>query len=89
MSMEITVPDDCMGDVIGDLNSRRGKVVGVEPQANSQVILAEAPMAEVLRYAPELRSMTSDRGMFSMEFSKYEEVPTHQTAKILEDMNKA
>ncbi len=88
MAMEITVPDDCMGDVIGDLNSRRGKVVGVEPQANSQVIRAEVPMAEVLRYAPELRSMTSDRGMFSMEFSKYEEVPTHQTAKILEEMNK-
>ena len=88
MAMEVTVPDDCMGDVIGDLNSRRGKVVGVEPQANSQVILAAVPMAEVLRYAPELRSMTSDRGMFSMEFSKYEEVPTHQTAKILEEMNK-
>ncbi|SEA53398.1 translation elongation factor 2 (EF-2/EF-G) [Desulfuromusa kysingii] len=88
MAMDITVPDDCMGDVIGDLNSRRGKVVGVEPQANSQVIRAEVPMAEVLRYAPELRSMTSDRGMFSMEFSKYEEVPTHQTAKILEEMEK-
>ena len=88
MTMEITVPDDCMGDVIGDLNSRRGKVVGVEPQTNSQVIRAEVPMSEVLRYAPELRSMTSDRGMFSMEFGKYEEVPTHQTAKILEDMNK-
>jgi len=85
MAMEITVPDDCMGDVIGDLNSRRGKVIGVEPQANSQVIRAEVPMAEVLRYAPELRSMTSDRGMFSMEFSKYEEVPSHQTAKILEE----
>ena len=89
MAMEITVPDDCMGDVIGDLNSRRGKVVGVEPQANSQVIRAEVPMAEVLRYAPELRSMTSDRGMFTMEFSKYEEVPTHQTAKILEEQEKA
>ena len=88
MAMEITVPDDCMGDVIGDLNSRRGKVVGVEPQANSQVIRAEVPMAEVLRYAPELRSMTSDRGMFTMEFSKYEEVPTHQTAKILEEQGK-
>ncbi len=86
MAMEITVPDDCMGDVIGDLNSRRGKVIGVEPQANSQVIRSEVPMAEVLRYAPELRSMTSDRGMFTMEFSKYEEVPSHQTAKILEDM---
>jgi len=87
MAIEITVPDDCMGDVIGDLNSRRGKVVGVEPQASSQVIKAEVPMAEVLRYAPELRSMTSDRGMFSMEFSKYEEVPTHQTAKILAEMD--
>lgn len=89
MAMEITVPDDCMGDVIGDLNSRRGKVVGVEPQANSQVIKAEVPMAEVLRYAPELRSMTSDRGMFTMEFNKYEEVPTHQTAKILEEQGEA
>ncbi|NOY13568.1 MAG: elongation factor G [Deltaproteobacteria bacterium] len=89
MAMEITVPDDCMGDVIGDLNSRRGKVVGVEPQANSQVIRAEVPMAEVLRYAPELRSMTSDRGMFSMEFCKYEEVPSHQTAKILAEVENA
>ncbi len=89
MSMEITVPDDCMGDVIGDLNSRRGKVSGVEPQANAQTIRAEVPMAEVLRYAPELRSMTSDRGMFSMEFDKYEEVPSHQTAKILAEQEKA
>ncbi len=89
MSMEITVPDDCMGDVIGDLNSRRGKVSGVEPQANAQTIRAEVPMSEVLRYAPELRSMTSDRGMFSMEFYKYEEVPSHQTAKILAEQEKA
>ncbi|NCO52332.1 MAG: elongation factor G [Deltaproteobacteria bacterium] len=88
MAMEITVPDDCMGDVIGDLNSRRGKVNGVEPQANAQTIRAEVPMAEVLRYAPELRSMTSDRGMFTMEFEKYEEVPTHQTARILSEMEK-
>ncbi len=86
MSMEITVPDECMGDVIGDLNSRRGKVNGVEPQANAQTIRAEVPMSEVLRYAPELRSMTSDRGMFSMEFDKYEDVPSHQTAKILADI---
>ena len=88
MAMEITVPDDCMGDVIGDLNSRRGKVNGVEPQANAQTIRAEVPMAEVLRYAPELRSMTSDRGMFTMEFEKYEEVPSHQTARILSEMEK-
>ena len=89
MAIDVTVPDDCMGDVIGDLNSRRGKVVGVEPQANSQLISAEVPMAEVLRYAPELRSMTSDRGMFSMEFSKYEEVPSHQTAKILAEFGES
>ncbi len=89
MAMEVTVPDDCMGDVIGDLNSRRGRVVGVEPLANTQVIRAEVPMSEVLRYAPELRSMTSDRGMFTMEFVRYEEVPTHQTAKILEEMTTA
>lgn len=88
MNMEITVPDDCMGDVIGDLNSRRGKVTNVEPQANAQTIRAEVPMSEVLRYAPELRSMTSDRGMFSMEFDKYEDVPSHQTAKVLADIGK-
>ena len=88
MHIEITVPDDCIGDVIGDLSSRRGKVNGVEPQANAQTIRAEVPMAEVLRYAPELRSMTSDRGMFSMEFDKYENVPSHQTSKILADMGK-
>jgi len=89
MAMEISVPDDCMGDVIGDMNSRRGKVLGVEPKAGSQMIRVQVPMAEVLRYAPELRSMTSDRGMFTMEFSHYEEVPPHMTAKILADLKKA
>ena len=89
MNMEITVPDDCIGDVIGDMNSRRGKVLGVEPKANSQVISAQVPMAEVLSYAPELRSMTSDRGLFTMEFAHYEEVPPHMTAKILTGVKKA
>lgn len=89
VDMEITVPDDCIGDVIGDMNSRRGKVLGVEPKANSQVIKAQVPMAEVLKYAPELRSMTSDRGLFTMEFSHYEEVPQHLTAKILTELKKA
>jgi len=88
MHMEITVPDDCIGDVIGDLNSRRGKVLGVEPKSNSQVINAQVPMAEVLKYAPDLRSMTSDRGLFTMEFSHYEEVPSHMTVKILSEVKK-
>jgi elongation factor G len=81
--MKITVPDENMGDVIGDLNSRRGKVVGVEPTANSQFIRAVVPMSEVLAYSNDLKSMTSDRGLFSMEFSHYEEVPAHIQEKIV------
>jgi elongation factor G len=90
MAMEITVPNDYMGDIIGDLNSRRGKVNGVEPMANSnQLIKAQVPMSEVLKYAPDLRSMTGGRGMFTMEFSHYEEVPAHLTAKIVEAAKQA
>ncbi len=83
MTMEIVVPEDCIGDVIGDMNSRRGKVLGVEPQGSNQVVSVLVPMAEVLKYAPDLSSMTSDRGLFTMEFGHYEEVPPHLTAKIL------
>jgi len=88
MNMKITVPDENMGDVIGDLNSRRGKVVGVEPKANSQIIRAVVPMSEVLTYSNDLRSMTSDRGMFSSEFSHYEEVPSHLSQKIITESQK-
>lgn len=87
MEMEINIPDECVGDVIGDMNSRRGKVLGMDPQAGSQVIKAQVAMSEVLKYAPELRSMTSDRGLFTMEFSHYEEVPSHLLAKLLEQLN--
>ena len=85
MTMEIAVPDDCMGDVIGDLNSRRGKVLGVDPKAGGQVIRASVPMAEVLRYAPDLRSVTSGRGSFTMEVATYEEVPAHLANKIVKE----
>ena len=85
MELEITVPDDVMGDVIGDLNSKRGKVIGVEPLAHSnQLIKAQVPMAEILEYAPDLRSLTGGRGMFTMRFSHYEKVPSFLTEKILE-----
>jgi elongation factor G len=87
MNMKVTVPDDNMGDVIGDLNSRRGKVVGVEPKANSQIIRAVVPMSEVLAYSNDLKSMTSDRGMFSVEFSHYEELPTHLAQKVIAEAN--
>ena len=87
MNMKVTVPDENMGDVIGDLNSRRGKVVGVEPKANSQIIRAVVPMSEVLAYSNDLKSMTSDRGLFSMEFSHYEEVPSHMAQKVIAGAN--
>lgn len=83
VNMKVTVPDENMGDVIGDLNSRRGKVVGVEPKANSQIIRSVVPMSEVLAYSNDLKSMTSDRGLFSMEFSHYEELPSHLSQKVI------
>ncbi|MBI3814762.1 MAG: elongation factor G [Nitrospinae bacterium] len=85
MNIEVIVPDENMGDVIGDLNSRRGKVTGVVPQSRSQAIKANVPMAEVLRYAMDLRSMTGGRGVFTMDFSNYEEVPGHLSEKIVNE----
>ena len=84
MKLEITTPDETMGDVIGDLNSRRGKVSQVEARSGEEVIHAVVPMTEVLRYASDLRSMTSGRGAFAMEFSHYEEVPAHLAQKIVD-----
>ncbi|MGH7819868.1 MAG: elongation factor G, partial [Candidatus Binatia bacterium] len=84
MKLEITIPDDSMGDVIGDLNSRRGKVSQVEAKGGTQVVHAVVPMAEVLRYSSDLRSMTSGRGSFTTESSHYEEVPAHLAQKIVE-----
>jgi len=78
MSMEVTVPEECMGDVIGDLNSRRGKVSGVDTKGNAQVIKAQVPMSEILRYAPDLRSMTSGRGEFWLVASGRPLITSHQ-----------
>jgi elongation factor G len=86
MKVEVIVPDDTLGTVIGDLNARRGKVQGVEPQAGgNQKILALVPMAEMLTYANQLQSITSARGLYSMEFSHYDEVPTHIAQKIIQE----
>ena len=85
MLMEITIPEDCVGDVIGDLNSRRGKVLGVETKGHNEIIKAQVPMAEVLKYAPDLRSMTSGRGEFTMEFNHYEELPAHLAEKVIKE----
>ena len=85
MNMEVTVPDENMGDVIGDLNSRRGKVVGMDTKGHSQTIKAKVPMSEVLKYAPDLRAITSGRGEFQMEFSHYEELPPHLAEKVIKE----
>jgi elongation factor G len=85
MSVEVVSPDDTLGAVIGDLNSRRGKVQGVVPQANGQSIKALVPMSEMLSYAPALNSLTSGRGMYTMEFSGYEDVPSHLAQKIMQE----
>ena len=85
VSMQITVPDECMGDVMGDLNSRRAKVEGMDQAGHNQIIRAKVPMAEVLRYAPDLTSMTSGRGSFEMGFSHYEQLPDHLVDKAAQD----
>jgi elongation factor G len=89
VNLEVSVPDDFMGAVIGDLNSRRGKVVGMDPLGDVQAVKAQVPMSEILTYAPDLRSMTEGRGSFTMGFSHYEEVPAHLAEKIVEDSKKA
>jgi elongation factor G len=83
MKMEITVPEDVMGDVMGDLNGRRGRVYGMDSQGRYQVIKAEVPMAEVLQYALDLNSISGGRGSFIMEHSHYDEVPAQLAEKII------
>ena len=83
MDVEVTVPDQFMGDVMGDFNSRRGRIMGIEGHGKLQVVKAQCPLAEMFRYAIILRSMTSGEGSFSMEYSHYEEVPGDIAKKVI------
>ena len=83
MKMEITAPEENMGDIMGDLNSRRGRVLGMDSKGKYQVIKASAPMSEVLRYALDLNAITAGRGSFQMEHSHYEELPAQLTEKVI------
>jgi elongation factor G len=83
MSVGVVVPEDVVGDVIGDLNGRRGRPLGMEPAGGMTEIKAEVPMAEMLNYAPDLRSITGGRGEYTMEFARYEEVPAHLAQKVI------
>ena len=84
MNINVTVPEEYMGDVIGDLNGRRGRVMGMDSQGKKQIIRAQVPMAEILNYAPNLTSMTGGRAAFTTEFDHYEEVPAQILQKIVE-----
>jgi elongation factor G len=89
MELEVTVPDEAVGAVNGDLNSRRGRLQGMEPASGMTTIKAEVPMAELLTYAQSLTSMTGGRGEYSMHFLRYEDVPNHVAQKVIEDTKKA
>ncbi|MBN2397287.1 MAG: elongation factor G, partial [Deltaproteobacteria bacterium] len=88
VTIRIEIPDEYMGDVIGDLNSRRGRVLGMDKEGNNQVIKGQVPLAEILSYAPDLTSITSGRGTFSYEISHYEEVPAHLQEKVIAEAKK-
>jgi len=89
MHVEVYIPDSYMGDIIGDLNKRRGRILGMNPEENGlQQVVAEVPQAEMFKYATDLRSMTQGRGYFKMWFERYEEVPANIAQKIIEEAKK-
>ena len=85
MHVEVLVPDEYMGDVMGDMNKRRGRIMGMNQVDGLQQLVAEAPHAEMFKYATDLRSMTQARGSFIMSFERYEEVPANVAQKIIEN----
>ncbi|MEJ2354185.1 MAG: elongation factor G, partial [Anaerolineales bacterium] len=83
MDVEITVPEANMGDVLGDLNTRRARVQGMDTQRGRSIVRARVPLAEIQRYTTDLRSITGGRGVFTMEFSHYEVVPAHIAQDVI------
>jgi elongation factor G len=88
MEAEVTVPEEFMGGIAGDFNSKRGRVLGMEPGPHGQIIRVLVPEAEMLNYSAELRSVTGGRGTFTMKFACYEEVPAHIAQKLVEEAQK-
>ena len=88
MNVEVKVSEECLGDVMGDFNSRRGRIMGIDSEGKLQIVKAQCPLSEMFRYAIILRSMTSGRGTFAMEYSHYEEVPADISKKIVEAAEK-
>ncbi|KGK88974.1 MULTISPECIES: elongation factor G [unclassified Clostridium] len=88
MHVEILIPDEYMGDIIGDLNKKRGRVLGMEQSGKNQKVIAEVPQAEMFKYATDLRSLTQAKGSFIMRFERYDEVPHLEALKIIEERKK-
>jgi elongation factor G len=88
MNVEVTAPSELAGDVIGDLNSRRGKIAGMEPAGETSSVRAQVPLSEMLNYEPHLRSMSGGRGSYSMEFDHYEELPAMLVEKVIAEARK-
>jgi elongation factor G len=88
MALDVTVPDDAVGAVNGDLNSRRGRLIGMDPAGGMTTIHAELPMAEILTYSQSLTSLTGGRGDYTMHFLRYEEVPAHIAQRVIDEARK-
>jgi elongation factor G len=89
MAVQVTVPEANMGDVLGDLNTRRARVQGMDSSKGRSVVSAHVPLAEMLRYTTDLRSITGGRGVFSMEFIRYETVPAHLAQEVVDARDRA
>jgi elongation factor G len=87
MAVEVVTPEDYLGDVMGDLNSRRGRVEGLEPRGNAQAIRAHVPLATMFGYATDLRSTTQGRATFTMQFDRYEEVPQSIAGELVDSQS--
>jgi elongation factor G len=85
MEVDVAAPDEAVGAVNGDLNSRRGRLLGMEPKGGMTTIRAEVPMAEMLTYSQSLTSLTGGRGDYHMHFARYEQVPTHVAQKVIDE----
>ncbi|WP_459832520.1 elongation factor G [Clostridium carnis] len=88
MHVEVLIPDEYMGDIIGDINKKRGRVLGMEQEGKLQKVIAEAPLSEMFKYATDLRSITQARGSFTSKLERYEEVPEFESKKIIEEIRK-
>ena len=88
MNVNITVPEENMGEILGDLNTRRARVQGMDTEKGRSVVTAQVPLAEMQRYTTDLRSMTGGRGVFSLEFSHYEIVPAHIAQEVIDTRQK-